>query len=518
MDEDLYRVLKEFPLQRVLVAGDLMLDRNVHGEIRGVCPEAPVPALHVRAEVCSPGGAANVAANVASMGGKAAVVGVVGKDRAAGSLRRELDALQIDTKGLVCDPSRPTTQKTKLLARNQQLIRLDSEVAHPVDEDTTQELWEQFKNLLFDHGLVVLSDYRKGVLSRELVGRILSFCNERHTPVVADVKPGNLDLYKDAFLVSLNAAEAAEVLGQGAGDVFDGEYLVEAVGRRLGTRVLVTAGKEGLFFRDPQEGFFSVKAQRIDLVEPTGAGDSVTAAVALALAAGAKCPQAIRIGNYAGAYAVSKPGLAQPTLMDLQNVLTTQIGEQLRENIRVKQVVINEHVQDIEKIVRMIINTYRGKRKVLVFGNGGSAADAMHFAGELVGRFQIERRGLPAINLSADSSILTAVGNDYGFEAIFERQVEALARQGDVLIGLSTSGNSENVVRAMRKGKELGVRTISLVGKDGGKLRKVCDVSITVPSNNTPRIQETHITIIHIICDLLDQALFQMEGGWPDEG
>ncbi len=160
------------------------------------------------------------------------------------------------------------------------------------------------------------------------------------------------------------------------------------------------------------------------------------------------------------------------------------------------------------QVTDLLVDTFRNGKKLLVMGNGGSAADAQHLAGEIVGRFRLERRGLPAIALSTDSSILTAVGNDYGFEAIFSRQVEALAQEGDVVIGISTSGSSPNVLSALRLAREMGCRTVGLLGKDGGSIREMVDIDLTVPGQDTPRIQEGHITIIHILCELVEQALF----------
>jgi D-sedoheptulose 7-phosphate isomerase len=142
--------------------------------------------------------------------------------------------------------------------------------------------------------------------------------------------------------------------------------------------------------------------------------------------------------------------------------------------------------------------------KVLLMGNGGSAADCQHIAAELVGRFQRQRVGLPALALTTDTSILTSVGNDYGFEQIFARQVEALARPGDVLIGISTSGNSENVVAAIRRGQELNIWCAGLLGGSGGRLQELCDLALVVQSAETPRIQEAHILIGHILCDLVE--------------
>jgi len=145
--------------------------------------------------------------------------------------------------------------------------------------------------------------------------------------------------------------------------------------------------------------------------------------------------------------------------------------------------------------------------KLLICGNGGSAADAQHFAAELVGRFEQERRGLPAIALTTDSSCLTAIGNDYGFEQLFARQVDALARSGDALIGISTSGISANVLQAVNRAKERGCLTLALTGRDGGTVAAAADLVINVPVQRTARVQEVHLTILHILCELIEDRL-----------
>lgn len=162
----------------------------------------------------------------------------------------------------------------------------------------------------------------------------------------------------------------------------------------------------------------------------------------------------------------------------------------------------------IADMVTLLVETFARGGKLLVMGNGGSAADAQHFVAEIVGRFKMERRGLPAIALSTDTSILTAIGNDYGFDMVFRRQVEALAVAGDLVVGISTSGNSPNVQQALVLAREKGCRTIGLLGKDGGSIKNVCDLALIVPTNDTPRVQEGHITIIHIVCDLLEKKMF----------
>jgi len=147
-----------------------------------------------------------------------------------------------------------------------------------------------------------------------------------------------------------------------------------------------------------------------------------------------------------------------------------------------------------------------------LFGNGGSAADAQHIAAELVGRFAFDRPALPALALSVNSSCVTAIGNDYGFDRVFSRQLEALARPGDIAIGISTGGNSANVLRAMSTARKIGLKTIALTGRSGGNLRNAVDYCICVPSNETPRIQECHILVGHIISELVEREIFHEEG------
>jgi D-sedoheptulose 7-phosphate isomerase len=166
-----------------------------------------------------------------------------------------------------------------------------------------------------------------------------------------------------------------------------------------------------------------------------------------------------------------------------------------------------DNVQQIERAAELIVRSYRSHGKVLVFGNGGSAADAQHFAAELVGRFKRERQALAAIALTTDTSILTAMANDYGFDRVFARQVEALAMPGDVVIGITTSGNSPNVLQAVESAKQIGTATMVLNGRDGGKLKGKADVEVIVASKDTARIQEAHILCIHIICELVEEVL-----------
>ncbi len=178
---------------------------------------------------------------------------------------------------------------------------------------------------------------------------------------------------------------------------------------------------------------------------------------------------------------------------------------------------LNSHKKTIEEVIEtqqsfiytaciIAIETIKNGKKILLFGNGGSAADAQHISAEIIGRYKIERRGLPAIALTTDTSALTAIANDYGYDEVFARQVEALANEGDLLIGISTSGNSENVLKAFEMGREIGCKNVGFSGKDGGKMGNLCDLNIIIPSNDTARIQEMHILIGHIIANAIDKT------------
>ncbi|WP_295648308.1 D-sedoheptulose 7-phosphate isomerase [uncultured Mucilaginibacter sp.] len=181
-----------------------------------------------------------------------------------------------------------------------------------------------------------------------------------------------------------------------------------------------------------------------------------------------------------------------------------QIGKIFKEHIEISKLTAEALTNHISDACKLILECIKNGNKVLLFGNGGSAGDAQHIAAEFTGRFVKERRSLPAIALTTDTSALTAIGNDYGFERVFERQVEGLANKGDVLIGISTSGNSVNVIKALDLGKKLGCKTIGLSGRDGGKMNDHCDINLVVPSQTTARIQEMHILIGHIICGAVD--------------
>ena len=185
-----------------------------------------------------------------------------------------------------------------------------------------------------------------------------------------------------------------------------------------------------------------------------------------------------------------------------------RIRQIARESLEVKQAFFDADAEAVARAADMIIGSVRAGGKVLVFGNGGSAADAQHIAAELVNRLNYDHPPIPAIALTTDTSIITSIGNDSSFDKVFERQVRALGRKGDVALAISTSGNSPNVLRAVEAAREIGVTTIALAGRDGGKLATLAELALVVNADSTQRIQETHITIAHILCELVEDALY----------
>ena len=181
------------------------------------------------------------------------------------------------------------------------------------------------------------------------------------------------------------------------------------------------------------------------------------------------------------------------------------IKHEFSEHTKVSMETIKSVEKPIEIAANFCIESLKKDNKILLFGNGGSASDAQHIAAELVGRYHNERKGLSAIALTTDTSVITSIANDYSYLHLFSRQVEALANKGDVLVGISTGGSSANVISALKLGNDLGCKTIGLSGKGGGEFNSLCDVNIIVPSEDTPRIQEMHIVIGHTICHLIDQ-------------
>ena len=186
------------------------------------------------------------------------------------------------------------------------------------------------------------------------------------------------------------------------------------------------------------------------------------------------------------------------------------IKDQIKKSYETKQTIYNDELllDKIEEVSQKCVDIYKNDKKTILAGNGGSAADAQHIAAELVGRYGFDRASIPSLALTTDTSCLTAIGNDYGYDKIFSRQLEGMGQSGDIFIGISTSGNSKNIINAFEVAKKKNIFTVALVGKDGGEMAKIADIALVVPSDSTPRIQESHILIGHILCDIIEKEIF----------
>jgi D-sedoheptulose 7-phosphate isomerase len=204
-------------------------------------------------------------------------------------------------------------------------------------------------------------------------------------------------------------------------------------------------------------------------------------------------------------------GKGTPSSTAVTNEYLNLVQEQVQDSLSVKQALLRDSdlLSRTVEVAEAISGALQSKRKLLLFGNGGSAADAQHIAAEFVGRYRTERRALPALALTVNTSSLTAIGNDYAFDVVFSRQIEAFGISGDVALGISTSGNSENIVRALNKANEMGMKTVALTGATGGRLKSSVDYCLAVPSSDTPRIQECHILLGHIICEIVERQLYE---------
>ena len=186
------------------------------------------------------------------------------------------------------------------------------------------------------------------------------------------------------------------------------------------------------------------------------------------------------------------------------------IKDQIKKSYETKQLIYDDTIllDKIVAVAQKCVKLYRGDKKTILAGNGGSAADAQHIAAELVGRYGFDRPSIPSLALTTDTSNLTAIGNDYGYDQVFSRQLEGMGQTGDIFIGISTSGNSVNIIKAFESAKKKGIITVALTGRDGGEMAKMADYALIVPSNATPRIQESHILIGHILCDIIEKEIF----------
>jgi D-glycero-beta-D-manno-heptose-7-phosphate kinase len=308
-----------FKKARVLVVGDVMHDVFIWGRVGRISPEAPVPVVEVTRETALLGGAANVVANLVALGARAALAGVIGKDRAGDAVLAELDALGVDRGGVVRSPLRPTPVKTRVIAHHQQVVRFDREDKCPLRPGTAVALWRSLSRTLPRVDAVIVSDYAKGVISAELMARLVASCAARGIVLAVDPKPEHRAWYRGATLVTPNHKEASEMAGFELDSDPDlqrgGRAILDALNLRA---VLITRGEKGMSLFQPGRPALHVPTHAREVYDVTGAGDTVIAALTLALAAGLDLPDAVAVANVAAGIVVAKLGTSVATLPEIK--------------------------------------------------------------------------------------------------------------------------------------------------------------------------------------------------------
>jgi len=314
----LQKLLSRFPKQRILVAGDVMLDRFLWGKVSRISPEAPVPVVEVSRESCFPGGAANVARNLRAMGAGVHILGVLGNDSAGEQLREALDQQGVDTDGLIVDADRPTTLKTRIVAHNQQVVRFDHERKEPIAPMIERQLLETFAAHLKDVSAIIFEDYAKGVLSQKVLNHMQRLAHKEGKLTAADPNSRRLLRYSGLTVVTPNRSEAFAAAGvpanEPADEVLRDEMLLQ-VGKTLlriwkPENLLITLGEQGMCLFRPREVPHHIPTVAQEVFDVSGAGDTVIAALILALAAGANPVEAAEISNHAAGVVVGKIGTA----------------------------------------------------------------------------------------------------------------------------------------------------------------------------------------------------------------
>lgn len=315
---------------RVLVVGDLMLDEFVFGAVQRISPEAPVPVVEITGRRSTPGGAANVAANVVALGGSASLAGVTGDDSQANDFHRLLASIHVDGPGIICDPGRPTTCKTRIIAGVQQIVRIDYESREAVPEEVESELIAAARNALKNSSTCVISDYGKGVVTRRLVTALVESASQRGIPVLVDPKGHDYRKYEGVSLITPNVKEAEMAAGHPIGNQDD---LVRAARRIMrmtaSPALLITQGASGMtLFRQEGVAVHSASLAR-QVFDVTGAGDTVVAMLALALGSGIGMAEAMLLANIAAGIAVEKPGTATVALEEIEEFLQASHHERV---------------------------------------------------------------------------------------------------------------------------------------------------------------------------------------------
>jgi D-glycero-beta-D-manno-heptose-7-phosphate kinase len=325
MKDQLLQALESIQNKRILLLGDVMLDKYVEGSVSRISPEAPVPVLHVKSERYVPGGASNVASNITALGGHVTVLGVVGNDARKDFLLAELRKRNINCDHLIIDGTRPTIEKTRMLSGSQHLLRVDYEDTSYINFNFEDQLFNKFVQLLEGTDCVVISDYAKGVITKRLMEKIIPYCKEKGKILLVDPKPKHKKYYVGATYVTPNHKELCSMVGK---DVNNMDHAVLELGNQLSselqTNVLLTRGEKGMTYVPTTGDGFTIATKAKEVFDVSGAGDTVVAALSLALSAGIPVQTACALGNHAAGIVVGKLGTSTVTADELRNAIQSE--------------------------------------------------------------------------------------------------------------------------------------------------------------------------------------------------
>ncbi len=506
---NLPNIIESWNNLEVLVVGDVMLDQYTETRATRVSPEAPVPVLIKTGERAAVGGAGNVASTLSALGARVTVISVIGDDAHGRQLSQLLQDARVSAQ-LVPDASRPTITKARVVAGSnfQQLLRIDTETTTPVSGVVEARCQLAIREQISRAKVVLIADYAKGFCTERIIREVVDRARAFGIPVTADIKTLKHDMYRGVSLVTPNLKEAELLTGTA-----DEVRAAEILSLKLDSDVCVTLSERGLFYHGKDGSTARETVVERTPADVSGAGDAVHAVLALALGVSAPVEARARLANAAGAAAVRTHGTNPVSRVDLLESLKRQARARggsgsAADLIDVLDTVLaSDFKEKVDTVARVCYTALVGGNKLLVAGNGGSAAEADHFVAEIVGRYKMERRGYPAITLPASSATMSALGNDYGYEQVFSRQVEALGITGDILFLLTTSGKSKNLITAAEMARSKGITVFGLLGNGGGELLSHTDISYVVESGSTARIQEVHLLFIHSLCEKIDELL-----------
>ncbi len=478
-DRDLILLLQSLQSARIAVIGDFMVDRYVWGDALRVSPEAPVPVVHAQREDHRLGGAGNVVANICELGASAFCVGVVGNDDAGGEMLEGLTAMGADASGLVVDSMRPTIQKIRVMARNQQMLRVDRETPAPVGEDVSAKLLEQLQNAEWQ--ALVLSDYGKGTLPQPVMSAAIAEARKRGVPVLVDPKHRDFSRYQGATLITPNRAEAEVASGESLTDMTSLAKHGETLRQHAGVdALLITLGDQGMYLLEQGDRGLHLPTAARQVYDVTGAGDTVIAMLAVALAGGADLPGAVRLSNVAAGLAVAKVG-------------TTAVGRnELEHQLRTASSDSKIVAADDEEALQAALATLRREGRPVVFTNG--CFDILH-AGHV--RYLREARQLGdamVVGLNDDDSVSRLKGPERPINHQLDRAEVLAGLECIDLVVLFHEDTPENLIRkicpdVLVKGadyKDKGVVGAEFVQGQGGEVRLI-DL---VPGRSTSAIVE----------------------------